>query len=286
MAGDRFLDLAHQGRCGGKFYLASLFLLWLLLLPFHLLPRAVSASSEGLQAKLHPYLSQILPFAVLLLGLAIALRWIHHRPFLTLITPNPQICYGRIAQGFWIWLWLLSPPFLLQVVANRSTVYLSFQPLQWLRFLPIILTGTLLQATTEELLLRGYCLQGIGQLTRNRALLTSLSGLLFAIAHVSNPEVDAGHHPGWAFCYYFACGSFAALITLADDSLELAIGWHVANNLFVSLLLQPAISILETPTIWRSSQPFNFQTGLALFTIQAAVFLTSTRRLMGVQIFR
>lgn len=286
MGGDRFLDQAHQGRCGGKFYLTSLFLLWLLLLPLHLLPLTVSASSDSFQVKLHPYLSQILPFAVLLLGLVIALRWIHHRPFLTLITPNPQICYGRIAQGFWIWLWLLSTPILLQFVANHSTVYLSFQPLQWLRFLPIVLTSTLLQATTEELLLRGYCLQGIGQLTRNRPLLISLSGLLFAIAHVGNPEVDAGHHPTWAFCYYFACGSFAALITLADDTLELAIGWHVANNLFVSLLLQPAISILETPTIWRSSQPFNFQTGLVLFAMQAVLFLRLTPRLVGAQTFR
>ncbi len=274
MASDRFLDLAEQGRCGAKFYLTCLFFLWLLLLPLHLLPRPASVSSDSFQAKLHPYLSQILPFAVLLIGLVIALRWIHHRPFLTLITPNQQICYGRIAQGFWIWLWLLSTPFLLQFLGNRSTVYLSFQPLQWLRFLPIVLTGTLLQATTEELLLRGYCLQGIGQLTRNRVLLISLSGLLFAIAHVSHPEVKASHHPVWAFCYYFACGSFATLITLVDATLELAIGWHVANNLFATLFLQPAVSMLATPTIWGSCQPFNFQTGLVLFGIQAALFCT------------
>jgi membrane protease YdiL (CAAX protease family) len=272
MRGDRFLDLAQQGRNGLQFYLASLFLLWLLLLPLHFLKLQAPAHSHRFLTALSHYLFQIAPFAILLLGLWIALQWIHHRSFLTLVTPKKQICYKRIAQGFSLWLLLLAITASLQFLSNCSAFQLNFHPLQWGLFLPVVLVCTPLQAATEELLLRGYSLQGVGQLTRNRLLLISLSGLLFAIAHAGNLEVSAGSHPVWAFCYYFACGSFPALITLWDDTLELAIGWHMANNLFVATLIQPAVSTLQTPAILTTSLPFNFQTGLALFLIQAIAF--------------
>jgi membrane protease YdiL (CAAX protease family) len=51
---------------------------------------------------------------------------------------------------------------------------------------------TSIQASAEELLFRGYLLQGTGLVTRRTVLLTVVNGVLFAVLHLSNPEVGRG----------------------------------------------------------------------------------------------
>ena len=61
---------------------------------------------------------------------------------------------------------------------------------RWLPFVLAALLLTPLQCAAEELVFRGYVLQGLGRLLRNPLVLVVLSGLLFAIPHLLNPEVD------------------------------------------------------------------------------------------------
>ena len=64
---------------------------------------------------------------------------------------------------------------------------------KWRTFLPLLFLGTLLipiQTSTEELLFRGYLLQGFGVLFKNRWLPLILTSVLFVGLHYANPEVD------------------------------------------------------------------------------------------------
>jgi membrane protease YdiL (CAAX protease family) len=89
--------------------------------------------------------------------------------------------------------------------------------------------------SAEELLFRGYLLQALGLRTRRTWLLVGISALVFGAMHMANTEVGAG--PALIFTYYVGFGAFLALITLRDNRLELAIGAHAANNLFVALVV-------------------------------------------------
>jgi membrane protease YdiL (CAAX protease family) len=70
--------------------------------------------------------------------------------------------------------------------------------------------------------------------------------------HFGNPEMnaDAILLP----LFYFSFGFFASYITLRDNSLELALGVHAANNLFSGLVANYAMSALPTPSIFMVNE--------------------------------
>jgi hypothetical protein len=131
-----------------------------------------------------------------------------------------------------------------------------------------------IQTSAEELLFRGYLLQGLGRLTRQPIVLAVVSGLLFALPHFFNPEVAVNF---WAvMAFYFSFGAAMTWITLRDGSLELALGVHAANNLFGTLLASYAGSALEAPAIFTAAgfNPwYNLISGLlALLAFYLVIF--------------
>jgi membrane protease YdiL (CAAX protease family) len=171
----------------------------------------------------------------MLAEVAVAVRFIHQRPLRTLITPSRRIDWRRIACAFALMVTLAAASSALEAALYPGTYHLTSQPRQWLTMLPVILILTTLQTSAEELLFRGYLLQALGLRTRRTWLLVGISALVFGAMHMANTEVGAG--PALIFTYYVGFGAFLALITLRDNRLELAIGAHAANNLFVALVV-------------------------------------------------
>ena len=129
-----------------------------------------------------------------------------------------------------------------------------------LLFIPIAFVLTPIQAGTEELLFRGYLMEGIGSLTRIKTIPVVLSALLFVLPHLRNPEISQGFLLLSSF--YFLFGIFSAFITIKDNGLELAIGAHSANNLFIVLFANYADTALPSPAVFT----FEFDPVLALFS--------------------
>ncbi|MEX0269257.1 lysostaphin resistance A-like protein [Leptolyngbyaceae cyanobacterium UHCC 1019] len=123
----------------------------------------------------------------------------------------------------------------------------SVHPLQWLAFLSIALVLTPLQTSTEELLFRGYFLQAVGQLIKQPVILVIATSLPFAMAHFSNSEMNRGSL--WTGLTYGVLSLFLAAVTLKDNRLELALGIHAANNLFMLLIANSADSSLRSPSL-------------------------------------
>lgn len=95
------------------------------------------------------------------------------------------------------------------------------------------MVGTIIGATAEEVLNRGYILQGLGLLTRNWLVLASTSGMLFMMGHV--PMVGFGNY--LFLLSSFEIGFFLAIATLKSNGLEFAIGMHIGHNLAGNLFL-------------------------------------------------
>ena len=92
---------------------------------------------------------------------------------------------------------------------------------------------------------------GLYTLVRKPITPLIITSLMFGLMHGANPEI-AEFGLGKMMTFYIGMGLFLGLITLLDESLELALGVHFANNLFGALFVSFDGSALQTPTLFRS----------------------------------
>ena len=119
-------------------------------------------------------------------------------------------------------------------------------------FLSLAVIGILLiplQTSFEEYLFRGYMMQGIGLMAKNRLVPLMVTSILFGLMHIANPEV--GKLGYGIMVYYIGTGFFLGILTLMDEGLELALGFHAANNLIGALLLTADWTAFQTDSIYR-----------------------------------
>lgn len=190
----------------------------------------------------------MLAFIPFIVATLLAVRFLHGRPIRTLVTPEPQVNWKRFFASLGIW-------FVLAAVAAfiESQIYpgrYTFTP-RLAQFIPFFFAAILfipIQTSSEEFFFRGYLLQNLGLKIKNPWILCLLSGIIFTLPHLVNPEVsvDAVLLP----LYYFSFGAFAALITLRDNGLELALGMHAGNNLLGTLFVNATITVIPTPSLF------------------------------------
>ncbi|MBX7241661.1 MAG: CPBP family intramembrane metalloprotease [Bacteroidia bacterium] len=189
----------------------------------------------------------LLPFAGMLAGLFLAQKKLHLRDFQSLITPKATIDWQKIFFSFGVWfvlnLLLQGADYLIE-----PDLVFQFNPLRF--FLLIIISVCLipLQTSLEEIFFRGYMLQGIGNLSVKPIVSLLITSVAFGAMHLANPEVTA-MGTGLAMAYYIGFGLILGAITLLDNSLELALGFHAANNLFASVFVTFKSSALQTDAL-------------------------------------
>ena len=220
---------------------------------------------EGVEP-IFPYIGLNLAFVCFLIGLYIAVRFIHQRRFITLVTPSNKINWSRILQGIGVW-WILATLIsVIESIISPENYQLTFNPGSFLIFVPIALVLTSLQASTEELFFRGYLMQGIGLTTRKAIIPIVVTSILFMLPHLLNPEVKAGFY--LLATYYLLLALFLAFITVKDNSLELALAAHIGNNLFAVLFVNYTDSALPSPsvfTIQKIDPVYNLVSSFVIF---------------------
>jgi uncharacterized protein len=184
------------------------------------------------------------------IGLLIAVIFIHRRKVTSLVRADRVIRWRRVLAGFLVWwaiTWLAAG---IGYLLDPKDFVFSFTQ-NWLLCLPLALILTPLQTSFEELLFRGYLLQGMSLVLRNRVALVLINGILFMLPHLSNPELQRG---GILAIYYFIFGAALAALAILDNGLELSLGIHAANNLMV-LFFNTKDSALPLPSIWQVQTP-------------------------------
>jgi membrane protease YdiL (CAAX protease family) len=106
------------------------------------------------------------------------------------------------------------------------------------------------QASLEEVIFRGYLMQGFAVLFRNRWLPVIITSVLFGVLHAWNPEIEE-----YGFFtmmpQYVMFGLLFGVITVIDDGAEIAIGAHTANNIFLSIMVTNSSSVFQTPAVFE-----------------------------------
>jgi hypothetical protein len=209
-------------------------------------------------------------FIFLLLGIILAVKFVHGRRFRSLISADGRFSVSRCFTGFGIWAMLMLGLLGMGYLIEPQEFRLTFSPLLWLQLLVVVLVMTPIQIAAEELFCRGYLMQALGLLTRNRMVLVSIPSLLFAVAHFSNPEMQ--RDAVWMALQYWSLGVFLAMLTLKDNRLELALGIHAAQNMILLLFANTEDSVLPTPSVFTLPKPDEVKSGLFVFWLQAAIF--------------
>ncbi len=221
----------------------------------------------------------------MLFGAFIAVKFIHYRPFKTLITTKPKIQWSRFFIGFFVFGVLLSLGTVIDYFIFPETYSITFDASKFWIALPIILIMTPIQACTEEFVFRGYVIQSFGLKIKNGIILSIISGSLFALPHLANPEIYASTRLGVfsTICMvlnYFVIGVMLALITIKTNSLEAAMGAHTVNNLICFLLISYPDGVLPTNTVFFTSN-FEPVSSLISTTIIGILFYIITAALIG-----
>lgn len=258
-----YLDLVHQGRNDWwRYVLAVLLILcmWQILgaIPsifLLILAMANGISMGNIGTGSLPGVDPAVSFVVLMLasvffvlGMYLAVRLIHRRPFRTIITPARSIAWGRLFQGFGVWFVLAGLTSVVEALLYPGR-YVWTPDLE--HFIPFVFLALILvpiQTSAEEFFFRGYILQGVGLRVRNIWALSVISGILFMVPHFLNPEASVNY--ALMGLYYFSMGAFLAYITLRDGRLELALGVHAANNLFSALFANYTVTVMPSPSLF------------------------------------
>ena len=121
----------------------------------------------------------------------------------------------------------------------------------------MVLIGIILipiQTSTEEFIFRGYLMQGFANLARNKWFPLLMTSIIFGGLHYFNPEVTKIGPV--IMVYYVGTGLFLGIVTLMDEGMELALGFHAANNLIGALLITSDWSAFQTHSIFKDiSEP-------------------------------
>jgi Predicted metal-dependent membrane protease len=212
----------------------------------------------------------------MLAGLVIAVKFIHYRPFTSLITTKRRIQWRRFWIGFFVYGSLIAAGTVVDYILSPETYSFSFDASKFWIALPLILIMTPIQTATEELVFRGYVIQSFGLKIKNGILLSIISGFMFMLPHLMNPEVTASNKLGvlstvCTVLNYFAVGMILAMITIKTNSLEAAIGAHTVNNLICFLLLGYPDNALATNTVFYTST-FEPVSGLISVVVTGILF--------------
>lgn len=209
------------------------------------------------------------PFIFIPVGLLIGLRVLHRRPMMTIINPTRRFDWGRFVLGAGLWL-VLNILYNLVFAAFKPGYYTwSFDPLAFLPFLVVSLLLIPIQAGAEELAFRGYLTQGLGLVSWWLGWL--IPSVLFGLLHGANPEVGA-FGILLTLPVYIGMGLLFGWMTLRSGSLELALGVHIINNLYASLVTTFPSSALQTQAFF-TIQDYDPQTELIAFFVVAALFV-------------
>jgi membrane protease YdiL (CAAX protease family) len=207
---------------------------------------------ENLMTLLEPNLNlflMLLSFAFGLLGLLLVVKYLHRQTLTALTTSRDKIDWKRFWFIFILWGIVSSSFVLLDYYMDPEAYVINFK---WQPFLILCVVAILfvpLQTSFEEYLFRGYLMQGIGVILKNKWAPLLITSVTFGLLHIANPEVDKLGN--MIMVYYIGTGLFLGIVTLMDEGMELSLGFHAANNLFTALLVTADWTAFQTHSVLK-----------------------------------
>ena len=191
----------------------------------------------------------LLSFAIGLVVVFLVVKYIHKQTIKSLTTSRSKIDWSRFWFAFLIWGVTTACFILLEYYSSPENYTFNFKPIPFLILVLISVVFIPLQTSFEEYLFRGYLMQGLGVLAKNRWVPLIFTSTIFGLLHIANPEIDKLGYV--LLVHYIGTGFLLGIMTLMDEGLELALGFHAANNLIAALLVTADWTAFQTHSILK-----------------------------------
>ncbi len=194
----------------------------------------------------------LISFVFGFLGIYLVVRVIHFQKWKNLLTTRTKFDWGRVLTGFSIIGFFIIISTLIDYWVNPEEYIFNFKSKEFIILACIALILVPVQTSFEELFFRGYLMQGIGVIFGNRAFPLIITSVVFGLLHLGNPEVEK--LGPLLMVNYIGTGFLLGIMTLMDEGLEIALGYHAGNNLITALLVTADWTAFQTESILISTE--------------------------------
>jgi len=263
-----FIEQAYKGNNQWFLYLATILIVfvgWQIIGAVPLLVTAVIYSSDmnefyraandnfmslGIDKNLFLAL-MIFTFIAGLFTLLLCVKTMHKRSIRSLVTSRSKIDWQRFWFAFLLWGAIAAITTFIAIYTSSETHTWNFKPIPFFTLLLISLIMLPFQTSLEELLFRGYFMQGLGVLVKNRWFPLLITSVVFGLMHIANPEVAKLGYISMVF--YIGTGLFYGIVTLMDEGTELALGLHAVNNIVAATIVTADWVAFQTDALYIDS---------------------------------
>lgn len=283
-----FLEKAYRGKNHWTFYVLTLLIVFVAIqiaslpLAVYLIiqnPEAAMQGNIGTLTSTNAGLALTLfTFVGGFIALFLCIHFIQKKKYLDIVTGRPKFDWKRLGFGAAIWSILTLITFAITIgTSNDSDILFQFDPVNFLILVIISLIFLPFQTVFEEILFRGYLMQGAALLFKSKWVAFFLIAILFGLMHISNPEIKA-FGIEVALPQYMLMGLILGFIAIKDDGLELAIGLHLANNFLAAVTFTSDASALQTHALFKDLHPTASHLDTLIMLIAGVIFIAICNR--------
>jgi hypothetical protein len=214
------------------------------------IPANTNKALQSLDSNLSLFL-MMLSFVFGFIGLILVVKYFHKQSLLEITTSRKKVDWSRVFFSFTLWTLFTVISTVVIFYLNPGTLVWNFKPVPFAILFIIATVFIPIQTSTEEYVFRGYLMQGFANLSSNKWFPLLMTSVIFGSMHILNPEVDKIGY--WVLIYYIGTGLFLGILTLMDEGLELALGFHAANNLITALLVTSDWTAIQTNSIFKDT---------------------------------
>lgn len=213
-----------------------------------------------------------------LVFLILGVKYVHQRRFITVITSRSKVDSNRVIFAFVLWFGVSTGFLLLGYLMEPESYIWNFKPIPFFTLLVISFVLLPFQTSFEELLFRGYFMQGLAFLFKNALAPLLITSVVFGLLHGFNPEVQKLGN--MIMVFYIGTGLMFGICTLMDEGTEIALGMHAANNIVAALIVTSDWMVFRTDALLvDTSEPsVNFETFIPVFIIYPIILLVLSKK--------
>ncbi len=262
-----FLDNAYPGENNIWRYLFTIILTWgtpvifviiaFIFIAIYLISQGTDMNYILMNITSNPLVFMLLvgiTYVVSMLFFYIGVRYIHHRKFISLISTDSSLSWKKMLKGGGVWFAMLTASTVISLLIDPNSLEFNFNTNTFILMLVLSFLVFPIQASFEELFFRGYLMQGFGLLSKKPVVPLIITSLIFSLLHFFNGSytllsVDI-------VLQVFVLGLTLGIITLGENRLETAMGIHISNNIFATLIVSSQDSFGQNmPSLFNNFAP-------------------------------
>jgi len=234
-------------------------------------------SNLGINSNLYLFLV-LVSFVVPLILFLLAIKFMHQKRLTWVVTSRKKIDWRRFFFGVFVWATVTIIVAGFEILLFPEKFIWNFKPMSFIILCIVAFLFIPLQTSLEELVFRGYYMQGLALWFKNKWMPLLIMSLVFGLLHYANPEVDKIGSS--ILILYIGSGFFFGLVTLMDEGTELAMGMHAINNIIAALFITTDWTVLQTDALFIDiSEPsIGPEMFIPLFVLYPFIFLIYSRK--------